>query len=338
MKALCYPEYGQLVVDEVRPPTCGPNEVIISVAACGICGSELETFKNRSPRREPPLVMGHEFCGTITDVGSDVTEWSLGDRVVSNSVVACRDCVRCRRGDSHLCASRQIFGMHRAGAFAEEVAVPSQCLVPWPEGLQPEVACLAEPLANGIHVNNLTRHIDGSNILVLGAGPIGLMVLQAFHNLRSSTVWVGEINKDRLIAARECGADKCVDVSCEDILAMLKEETNGEGADIVVDAVGSSSTNRLALDAARPGGCVVIVGLHENTSSLSSYDITLPEKQILGSYAATMEELTQAVSLLASGVIKTTPFVQKFDLSDGVSAFNRMIEANGRDIKAVLIP
>ena len=162
-------------------PEPAADEVLLRVAACGLCGSELETFKNHSPRRQPPLVMGHEFCGTIAAVGPGGDAALVGRKCVSNSLIPCGRCVRCVRGDTHLCADRQIFGMHRGGAFAEYVRVPTRVLIPWPEELSAPAAALAEPLGNGVHIVNLTRHLPLRTALVIGAGPIGLMCQQALQ-------------------------------------------------------------------------------------------------------------------------------------------------------------
>ena len=119
MKTLLYPEHDRLEIAERPDPQPSEGEVLLRVAACGICGSELEAFKKRSPRRIPPLIMGHEFCGVVAEVGSGVRHFTRGQRVISHSLYGCGDCVRCARGDSYLCARRQLFGMHRAGGFAE---------------------------------------------------------------------------------------------------------------------------------------------------------------------------------------------------------------------------
>src|SRR5690606_14551825 len=192
-----------------------------------------------SPRRPPPLVMGHEFCGTISEVGAEVRKWSVGTRAVSNSLVPCGRCVRCARGDTHLCAHRQIFGMHRPGAFAEFVNVPAQCLIPWPENLPAEAAALAEPLANGVHVVNLTRHLPAATVLVLGAGPIGLFCQQALQVMRGSRVFVADLSNERLAAAKKLGAAGVINAREQDVARILADATDGEGADLIVDAVGS---------------------------------------------------------------------------------------------------
>ena len=338
MRVLNYPAFDQLEMRDldVTPPK--PDEVRVRVAACGVCGSELESFMNRSPRRPPPLVMGHEFCGTIAGTGAKVRDWKQGARVVSNSLVPCGRCVRCARGDTHLCASRQIFGMHRPGAFAEFVNVPARCLIPWPEKLAAEAAALAEPLANGIHIVNLTRHLPAATVLVIGAGPIGLFTQQALQVLRGSRVYVADLSPERLVAAQKLGAAGIINSREQDPVQAMLAATDGEGADLVVDAVGASVTKKTSLDALRPGGVTVWIGLHENALTFDSYNVTLPEKQVLGTYAAKLEELRHALDLMASGQVDALSWVQRFPLKEGVTAFRRMLAAQGNDIKAVICP
>ena len=338
MRVLHYPEFDRLEVRDldVTPPR--PDEVRLQVAACGLCGSELETFKNRSPRRQPPLVMGHEFCGTVAELGAEVRDWKRGARVVSNSLVPCGRCVRCTRGDTHLCAQRQIFGMHRPGAFAEFVNVPARCLIPWPENLPAEAAALAEPLGNGIHIVNLTRHLPAATVLVIGAGPIGLFSQQALQVLRGSRVFVADLSQERLEVAKKLGAAGVINSREQDVAQVILAATGGEGADLVVDAVGASVTKKTSLEALRPGGATVWIGLHENALTFDSYNVTLPEKQVLGTYAAKIDELQQALDLMASGRGETRSWVQRFPLEESVTAFHRMLAAKGADLKAVICP
>ncbi len=171
MKALYYPAHGELLLAEQLMPVCEPDEVLVKVKACGICGSELETFKSRSLRRIPPLIMGHEFCGVVESVGSAVEGWTKGATVVSNSVVFCGECDSCKEGKTNLCSRRQVFGMHRNGAFGSYVNVPAASLIKMSPGTDPKQACLTEPLANGVHLVKLTQHLDMKNVLVIGAEP-----------------------------------------------------------------------------------------------------------------------------------------------------------------------
>lgn len=338
MRTLHYPAFEQMEIRDVDDVAPQADEVKIKVAACGICGSELESYKNKSPRRPPPLVMGHEFCGTIAERGADVSNWEVGAKIVSNSLVPCGSCVRCDRGDTHLCESRQIFGMHRPGAFAEFVNVPARCLIPWPENVSAEAASLAEPMANGVHVVHVSRHLNADIVLVMGAGPIGLFCQQAMQVLRGSKVYVADLSNERLEVAKKLGAVRVINPRDEDVVAVMKEATGGEGADLSVDAVGAEITKRTAVDAIRPGGGSVWIGLHEDEMTFNSYGLTLPEKQVFGSYAATIDELQHALNLMSEGKVDAESWVQRFSLEDGVEAFQRMLAAKGNDIKAVVCP
>ena len=339
MRVLLYPEFGRMEMADVpAPPPPGADEVTVRVAACGICGSDLEGFKLRSPRRTPPLILGHEFCGVIETCGAAVRDWRPGARVVSNSVVPCGRCVRCDRGDPHLCATRQIFGMNRQGAFAERVNVPARCLLPWPDSLSAEEACLAEPLGNGVHVARLTAHLCADVAVIVGAGPIGLFCQQALQVLRGARTIVADLSDERLAVAKRLGAVRTVNPRTADLATIVREETGDEGADLAVDAVGGAVTKRASLDALRPGGAVVWIGLHENPLTFDSFGVTLPEKQILGTYAAKLDDLKLALEWMSSGKVDARTWTTKFPLADGATAFNRALAAQGTDIKCIIVP
>jgi len=336
MTSLYYPDWEFLEVRDLPVPPVSDREVLLKVAACGICGSELETFKKRSPRRTPPLIMGHEFCGTIADAGTS-RDFSAGQRVISNSIVTCGACRPCLRGNVHLCERRMVFGMHRPGAFAEFVSVPVSCLIPWPENLPSKAACLAEPLANGVHVVNRVRHHEPQVAVVIGAGPIGLMCQQALHVMLGAKVIVSDIAPERLATAGRLGAYAALDPGGAALEATALEASNGEGVDLVVDAVGSATTKQQSLRLVRPGGAVVWIGLHEDNIPFDSYAVTLAEKTVYGSYAARLDELRQAVGLMSQKKVDVESWVQAFPLREGVAAFHRMLDAKGFDIKGVLI-
>ena len=339
MKTLLYPAWDKIEVSDQPKPSPAKGEVLLRVAACGLCGSELEAFKNHSPRRTPPLILGHEFCGVIEQLGEGVGgAFRVGQKAVSNSLVACGECIRCRRGDTHLCGKRQIFGMNRPGAFAEFVSVPADCLIPWPQNLPAEAACLAEPLANGVHVAEMIAPMKPRTVLVFGAGPIGLMCQGAIQAMLGAEVIVTDLNEDRLNVAREHGAKETISGRSRDVVKVVQEMTHGEGADVVVDAVGASTTKQQSIAAARPGGAAVWIGLHENPITINSFEITLPEKQVLGSYASSMQQMRQALDLMSSGQVETNSWVERFPIERGVEAFGRMLKPNGRDIKAVIVP
>jgi len=338
LKALLYPRFNHLELADLTPPTAGPGEVVIRVAACGLCGSELESVNNRSPRRPPPLVMGHEFCGVVDTTGEGVDRAWIGRKVVSNALVPCGRCIRCQRGDTHLCAHRQIFGMHRPGAFAEYVAAPADVLLEWPDELPAAAACLAEPLGNGVHVVNLTRHLPAATAVVIGAGPIGLMCQQALQTLRGTRVMVADLSRGRLAVATRLGAAKTVVSKEQDLAHEAQAWTGGEGVDLVIDAAGSAATKRMSLAALRPGGAAVWIGLHGDRMELDSYHVTLPERQILGTYAARKDDLVVALDLMRTGRVDVTSWTESQPLDRAVDVFERMLHPGDTDLKAVIIP
>lgn len=338
MKTLLYPAYDRMEIAEMPDPQAGDGELLLRVSACGICGSELEAFRNRSPRRVPPLVLGHEFCGEVVDTGRGISNFKIGQRVVSHSLIGCGECVRCKRGEVNLCARRQIFGMQRLGAFAELVTAPESCVVAWPDHLPAEAASLTEVLANGIHVAGLVKRQNPQKVVIVGAGPIGLMTLQALQVLLGTEVMVSELIPERGKAATKLGAKYVINPQQDNFQQAVLDWTNGEGADVVVDAAGSAITKQQSLPATRPGGATVWIGTHENTVTMDTFDITHAERCVQGSYAATMAELQLSVNLLAEGKIDGLSWVKTFPLEKGVTAFNQMLAAQGDDIKAVLCP
>jgi L-iditol 2-dehydrogenase len=228
--------------------------------------------------------------------------------------------------------------MNRAGGFAEYVGVPERCLIAWPESLAAEGASLAEPLANGVHVVGLTRQVNPAVVAILGAGPIGLLCQQAFQSLSSADVIVADLIPERLSVAARLGANTVIDSRKEDFVQTILKLTGGEGVDVVVDAVGSELSKNQSLAATRPGGAAVWIGLHENSVTIKSHEVTLSERRVQGSYAASLNELRTAVELLASGRVEWASWIKTYPLVVGVEAFHTMLAAQGDNIKGVLIP
>lgn len=337
MKALYYPAHNELRIEELAIPDYKPHEVLVKVKACGICGSELETFKSRSPRRVPPLIMGHEFSGIIEEIGEEVKGWKKGEAVVSNSVVFCGECASCKEGKTNLCTKRQVFGMHRNGAFGAYVNVPAASLIAMPASVPFEHACLTEPLANGVHLVKLAQHLAKKNVLIIGAGPIGLMAQQAFYAEGNINTIVSDIRPERLEAATRIGATGIINPLKEDIEVAVKKITNNVPIDIVIDAVGSAETNKQALEIVKPGGAVLMIGLYDNSRSLLSYDIVLAEKSVIGSYAATQQDMKDALALIAANKVDVGSWINYYPLEDGKQAFFDMMEAKENHIKSVIV-
>lgn len=335
MKALFYPDWGKLDIQEVARPVLQDGEVLIRVSRCGICGSELDTFRTRSPRRQPPLIMGHEFCGWVETTKNTQGAWPEGQPVIAHALVHCGRCSPCLRGDTNLCVDRQVFGIQRPGAFAEYIAVPERVLIPWRNDLAADTAVFAEPLANGINAMRQGSSGRRSRVVVIGAGPIGLMCLFAAKKIHQSDVIVADRIIERVDAARILGADMAVQVPGQSLAAAIHQHWNGAGAEYVIDAVGSSETKKFSVELAERAGTIVWVGMHDDIIQFNSYSLTLDQKTLAGTYSGSMRDLEQAIQLLSTEHLDTS-WASRFSLDEGIAAFQAMLRPKKGSIKAIL--
>lgn len=339
MKAIYYPAWDELELRDVPEPSPKPGEVVLRVAAAGICGSELHGFVTHAARRTPPAILGHEFCGQVAEVGPGVTGCRQGDWVGVNSVIACGQCEDCLDANVHLCRDGEVFGMKRPGGFAEYCAVPVSTLLHLPGSVSPVQGSLLEPLANGIHALSLTSQPFPETVVILGAGTIGLFALQVAKASGALRLMSVDVSDARLDVASHLGAEAVFNPGKQDVVAAVRQMTRGRGADVVVDAVGAAETRDAAVKVARRGGEVVWLGLHEDSTQLSGFDVVLGERKVLGSFAVTHHDLRTAIGLFAHGEITLDPWVRTFPLSEGVQVFRQLVTDPPKDyIKAVLLP
>src|SRR5271165_1653048 len=266
MKALLLSEYNKLdVTTDMDRPVPAPGEVLIRIAACGICGSDVHGYDGSSGRRIPPLVMGHEAAGTIAEIGDGVSQFNAGDRVTFDSTVYCGECEYCLSGDVNLCDNRQVVGVscgdyRRHGAFAEYVVVPERIVYRLPDELGFAEAAMLEAVSVALHAVRVSELKGGETALVIGAGMIGLLILQAARALGCSRIFVADIDATRLKLAGELDADATILASGADLVREVQQLTGGQGVDLVLEAVGRDETVSAAIDAARRGGTVTLVG------------------------------------------------------------------------------
>src|ERR687893_2403461 len=288
MRGIVWHGPEEMSVEEVAAPEVGPGMVVVRPEATGICGSEVEGYLGKMGNRTPPLVMGHEFAGTVTEVGEGVSENLVGREVAVNPLSSDGTCPLCRAGYTNLCPNRKLIGIHSPGGFAEYVLAPQSNVYPLPEGVGPRTGALAEPLANGVH--GVRLGLAGHSVehaVVIGAGTIGLMCIQAAVLDGIPEVSVVEPHEARRDQALGLGAHAAY-ASSPEAREALEEPTKGLGADLVIDAVGAEATRRMAVEELlRPGGRVVFVGLHEDETTLGFHGVVRGQLDLLGSYAFT---------------------------------------------------
>ena len=339
MKTIYYPAWDELEIRDVPKPSPKQGEVLLRVAAVGICGSELQGFVTHAARRTPPAILGHEFCGQVADVDPGVMGYREGDWVGVSSVIACGQCEDCLDGNVNLCRTGEVFGMKRPGGFAEFCAVPVSTLLPLPGTVSPVHGSLLEPLGNAVHALSLTSQRFPDTVVILGAGTIGLFALQVAKASGALRLIASDVSDARLDVASGLGAETVLNPRKQDVVAVVQQMTRGRGADVVIDAVGAAETRLAAVKMARRGGEVVWLGLHHDLTEVPGFDVVLGERKILGSFAVTHRDLRTAIGLFAQGKITLDPWVRTFPLTDGVQVFRRLITDPPKDyIKAVLLP
>ena len=260
MKALVYEGAWQMPLREIETPEPGPGDVIVTVQAVGVCGSDVHGFMGVTGRRKPPIVMGHEFTGLVSDVGAAVNRSKTGDRVVVQPLIPCGTCDLCRAGRWNICRYRSGVGMNVNGAYADMVRVPEQLLYALPAELSWEHGAMTEPLAVALHAVNMTPIQLLESLVIVGAGTIGLLTLLAAQLRGVSPIIVTDLNPHRLEMARRLGADVVVNAAEEDPVAVVQAHTDGKGAHAVIEAVGVSVAVKQALAVVRDGGHVTWIG------------------------------------------------------------------------------
>lgn len=327
MKALVYEGPRQMNMREVERPEPEPGEVLIRVGETGICGSELSGYLGQNSLRQPPLVMGHEFSGTVADVGGTAAHLEVGDRVTANPLVSCRKCMYCKSGQANLCAGRKLIGAHRPGAYAEYVTVPEENVYVLPENLSFSEGALSEPFACAVHVCRLVNVSPADRMLIVGAGPIGLLTLRTAIIFGLNEIVVMDLNEERLGIARELGG----------VAIRSLEELSGDSTtssfDVAVDAVGADITRQQCIEATKPGGRVVFSGLHKAESTLPVNLTVRNELHLQGSFGYTPVDFELALQWLSEGRVDLTPWIMHASLVEGGACFEKLLTDPGKVAK-----
>jgi L-iditol 2-dehydrogenase len=343
LKALIYTKPYSFEYSDFPDPVAGDDDVLIRVKACGICGSDVHGFTGKTGRRIPPLIMGHEAAGIVEGLGKNVSGFKKGDRVCFDSTVYCNKCEACRAGLFNRCDKRQVLGVSvpafkRHGAFAEYVAVPSWIVSKIPDELSFVHAALLEPASIGTHAANRAPISNDDTVVVIGAGTIGLFILQAARLRGAAKVIAVDINEFRINLARKLGADKLINPLESDLSKAILQETEGKGANVTLEAVGYAKTFANAVSVTRMGGHIVAVGNLEKKAEFDLQQLVAKEHTFTGSYASS-GEFRKCIELVASGKINVEPLISDvLPLEEGPGAFDRLLKAEENLLKIVLEP
>jgi L-iditol 2-dehydrogenase len=343
MRSLLLKEYGSLAIADLPQPEPGEREVLVRVAACGICGSDVHGYDGASGRRIPPLVMGHEAAGVIVGLGSGVTAYRVGDRVTFDSTVYCGRCGFCKRGEVNLCDRREVIGVscgeyRRDGAFAEYIVVPERILYRLPGNMSFPEAAMLEATSVALHAVKVSGAKRGDTTLVVGAGMIGLLTMQALRAKGVGRVMIADIDETRLTLAELLGADEALRGTGGEIAEAILQRTGGVGADVVFDAVGRAKTVAESIDSVRKGGTVTLIGNIEPEVRLPLQKVVSRQIRIQGT-AASAGEYPEAIELISNGRMQVRPLITAVaPLEDGPRWFERLHSQEPNLMKVVLAP
>jgi len=342
MQALILAEYEHFEVLEAPQPEIEPDEVLLEVRACGICGSDVHGMDGSTGRRRPPIIMGHEAAGVIAQVGQEVEGWAAGDRVTFDSTIYCGKCRFCRDGQINLCDNRRVFGVscddyRRDGAFAEYVAAPQRVLHRLPDTVSFRHAAMVEPLSVALHAVNRTKILPGDTAVVIGAGVIGLLAVQVLRRTGCRIIAV-DLDQGRLELAGKLGAHESLLSDAADVPAEVFQQTGGRGADIALEAVGISPTVQTAVACVRKGGQVTLVGNLAPQVDLPLQAV-VTRQLALGGSCASSGEYPACLDMLARGDVEVEAMISATaPLAEGPDWFRQLYEGNRGLVKVILQP
>ena len=323
-------------VEDVDRPRPGPGQVVVDVAAAGVCGTELHFLDGLLAPARTPITLGHEVAGVVAEVGEGVDDVAVGDRVAVHYFHACHECARCRAGDDHLCdAPLGFLAFVTDGGFAEQVVVPGSSVVPVPEGLDlVTAASLCCSATTALHATRVAGVRTGSTAVVYGVGGVGLALVQVLREAGARVIGIAR-GEERLALARELGADTTVNASTEDVAAAVREATGGAGADVVFELVGTTETSAAALASLGKAGTLVYVGYSFDRIPIDPLALVVPEQRIVTSVGNRRAELVEALDLAARGHLRTEVVQRRLEEAPQVLEELRAGSVVGR---AVLVP
>lgn len=343
MKALVLEAYNKLVYKEEPIPEFKPNEVLVKVKACGICGSDVHGMDGSTGRRNPPLIMGHEASGVIEEVGSEVKAFVPGDRVTFDSTEYQLNDWYTLQGKYNLSDNRKVLGVspkeyRRHGAFAEYIVVPEHIVYKLPEKVSFEQAAMVEPVAVASHAIRLTPINLGDTVLVVGTGMIGLFLIQVLKLSNAGCIIAIDLDDKKLGLAKKFGANHTINSSSPDIQQAILNLTNNRGVDIAFEAVGIEPTVNIAIENVRKGGTVTLVGNLSPKVNFPLQSVVTREIRVQGS-CSIAGEYAQVLEMMEKGLVDIEPLLSATaPLSEGASWFKRLYDKEPGLNKVVLRP
>ena len=325
---------GSIHIESQRLREPGEDEVVVRVAECGLCGSDLKLYSGRHPKLQPPLVLGHEFHGTIEVGAAGVEE---GERVAVFPPIGCGRCHNCRLGQPHICSSMTFVGGEHNGGLGDLVTVPAANALLMDPGVPEDRRVFVEPLAVGVHAASRGAVAPDEQVLIIGAGPIGLFTALALRHQGVERILLADLAANRLELARRLGAGDTVDTSTVSLADHVRDEVRADGVDVAFDCVGGQATASDALGLTRNGGRAVLVGITPRDLQLDGVVLQRGERAVIGVQMYTREDFRTAMEMLAAGALaQGEALTRRYPLDDVATAFADL-DAGRRDVLKLVV-
>ena len=335
-------EGGLISLDEVQiPKITKTDQLLIEVKACGICGTDLKILEGGHPANNN-IILGHEFVGIIKEKGEDIKDLKIGDKIVVDPNEKCGYCINCRRGFSNLCeymALGTTFGIFQNGGFAKYSIAPRSAVFKLPEGMNMNNAALIEPLSCAVHCHNLADVKESDNVVIIGAGPMGLIIESVIRKHPIKNLICIELDDWRRGKAKELGADFVFDPYSQNVKREIMKITDQHGADVIIDAVGISDTFEMALDFWAPGARLVCFGQDNRAEArIKPNEIVRYQRKIMGSYIGYAEDFLDAIQLIENNIIEVDKLITKIIPLDELITTGFSLMKERKCVKIIVVP
>jgi L-iditol 2-dehydrogenase len=337
MKQAVMTEPRRIEFREVPIPEPGEGEVLVKIMRIGVCGSDIHVYHGQHPYTKYPVVQGHEVSGTVERAGKGARRFKPGDKVTIEPQVSCGACYPCTHGLPNICNSLKVLGFQTTGTASDYFAVSESKLVRLPDDLGMSEGAMIEPTAVGVRAVEKGGGARDMKVLVLGAGPIGNLTAQVAKGSGAKSVMIADLNDFRLSIARGCGIDFAVNPGSADLAAEVKRAFGPDGPDLIIECVGANETLGKAVEVARKGTDVVVVGVFGQNASVDMGQVQEKELRLMGLARYVIDDFAKAIALVQGGKVRLTPLVtHEFDFYDYAGAYGQIDRDPARTMKVII--
>jgi len=328
---------GVIVFNEIEKPVLSKGEVLIKMMKIGICGSDIHVYHGKHPFTSYPITQGHEVSGVIEELGEGVSDFYVGQSVTIQPQVVCGKCYPCRNGKYNLCEELKVMGFQTTGAGSHFFAIEAEKVTPLPDGMSLDFGAMIEPLAVGVHAVRRAEEIIGKSVVVLGAGPIGILTAQAAKGMGASKVLITDVSEFRLKKAAECGIDICVNTKQDDLGKVIEKHFGPDKADLIYDCAGNNITMGQAIKYSRKGSTIIVIAVFDDLAKIDLAVANDKELTLANSMMYRNEDYVEAIRLVQENKVALAPLVSKhFAFQDFKKAYEYIDENRETTMKVIV--